>query len=132
MPIVGRRRCALCSASDSAVVCDSRRKIALHHDDGGVDDQPEIDRADRQQIGGSRRAAPGCSTREEQRERYGRADDQRAAEVAQEYPLQQDDQSDADHHVVQHGVGGDVDQVLAVVDALDRDARRQDRGMFDC
>ena len=23
----------------------------LHHDDGGIDDQPEIDRADRQQIG---------------------------------------------------------------------------------
>ena len=32
---------------------------------------------------------------------------------------------DAQHHVVQHGVGGDVDQRAAVVDALDAHAGRQ-------
>ena len=32
---------------------------------------------------------------------------------------------------MQHGVGGDVDQVLAVVDALDPHARRQDAGIVD-
>ena len=30
----------------------------LHHDHGAVDDDAEIDRADRQQVGGIRRAAP--------------------------------------------------------------------------
>ena len=53
-------------------------------------------------------------------------DDQRAAQIAEEHPLQQEDQRDAEHHVVQHGAGRDVDQVLAVVDALDPHARRQD------
>ena len=38
---------------------------------------------------------------------------------------------DAHHHVVQHGVGGDVDQRAAVVDALDADAGRQDAGAVD-
>ena len=50
---------------------------------------------------------------------------------AQEQPLQQDDQGDAEQHVVQHRVRGDVDQVLAVVDALDADARRQDARAVD-
>src|SRR4029077_3476041 len=59
------------------------------------------------------------------------ADDQRAAQVAEEYPLQQHDQENADHHVVQHRVGGEIDQVLAVVDTLDLDAGRQDRGSVD-
>src|SRR6185369_2152318 len=102
----------------------------LHHDHGGVDDQAEIDRADRQQIGGFA-AQHQDDDGEEQRERYRRADDQRAAQIAEEYPLQQHDQDDADHHVVQHGVGGDVDQILAVVDPLDLHAGRQDRGIVD-
>src|SRR5581483_10130622 len=62
---------------------------------------------------------------EEQREGNGGADDDGAAQVAQEYPLQEEDQGDADDHVVQDRVRGDVDQVLAVVDALDAHARRQ-------
>ena len=40
---------------------------------------------------------------EEQRKGNGRADDQRAAQIAEEHPLQQEDQHDADDHVVQHG-----------------------------
>ena len=47
------------------------------------------------------------------------------------HPLQQHDQQNADHHVVQHGAGRDVDQVLAVVDALDVHAGRQDAGVVD-
>ena len=75
----------------------------LHHDHGGIDDQPEIDGADRQQVGGFA-AQHQDDDGKEQRERNGRADDQRAAQIAEEYPLQQHDQEDADHHVVQHGV----------------------------
>ena len=56
---------------------------------------------------------------------------QRAAQIAQEHPLHQEDQHDALQHVVQHGVGGDVDQVGAVVDPLDMHARRQDAGVVD-
>ena len=54
-----------------------------------------------------------------------------AAQVAQEDPLQQDDQHDADHHVLEHGLGRDLDQILAVVDALDPHARRQNGGAVD-
>ena len=38
---------------------------------------------------------------------------------------------DAHHHVVQHGVGGDVDQRAPVVDALDAHAGRQHAGAVD-
>src|SRR6266851_4562747 len=102
----------------------------FHQDHGGVNDQPEIDRADREQIGGFP-AQYQNDNGEKQRERDGGADDQRAAQVAQENPLNQHDQKNAEHHVVQHGRGGDVDQILAVVDALDPDARRQDAGVVD-
>ncbi len=102
----------------------------LHHDDGGIDDQAEIDRADRQQV---RRfpAQHQDDDGEEQRERNGGADDQRAAQIAEEDPLQQHDQQYADHHVVQHGVGGELDQVAAIVDALDAHAGRQNAGIVD-
>ncbi len=102
----------------------------LHHDHGGVHDQSEIDGADRQQVGGFA-AQHQNDHGKEQRERNRGADDQRAAEIAEENPLQQHDQQDADHHVVQHGRGRDVDQILAVVDALDPHARRQDAGIVD-
>ena len=36
-----------------------------------------------------------------------------AAQVAEEQPLQQEDQHDADQHVVQHGARGDVDQLAS-------------------
>ena len=59
------------------------------------------------------------------------ADDDGAAQIAEEHPLQEEDQHDADDHVVQDGARGDVDQVLAVVDALDAHAGRQDTGRVD-
>ena len=102
----------------------------LHHDHGGVHDQPEIDGADRQQVGGFA-AQHQNDDGEKQREGNGGADDQRASEIAEENPLQQHDQENADHHVVQHGRGRDVDQILAVVDALDVHAGRQDAGIVD-
>ena len=58
----------------------------LDHDHGGVDDQAEVDRADRQQVG--RLAAQEHDQhREEKRERNGRRDNDRAAQVAQKQPL---------------------------------------------
>ena len=102
----------------------------LHHDHRGIDDQAEIDRADRQQVGrfaAYHQDADG----EEQRKRNGRADDQRAAQIAEEYPLQQHDQADADDHVLQHGPGRGLDQVLAVIDALDMNPGRQDGRAVD-
>ena len=41
-------------------------------------------------------------------------------------PLQEEDQHDAQHHVVQHRVRRDVDEVGAIVDPLDVHAGRQD------
>ena len=118
------------SASDKRGGLRQPAEDRFHHDHGGVDDQSEIDRADREQVGGFA-AQHQDDDGKEQRERDRGADDQRASEIAEEDPLQQHDQEDPDHHVVQHGVGGDVDQVLAVVDPLDLHARRQDRGIVD-
>ena len=102
----------------------------LHHDDGGIDDQAEIDGADRQQI---RRLAAQHheADGEGQRERYGHRDDDGAAQIAEKHPLQQENQHDARNHVVQHGVRRDVDQIAAVVDALDADAGRQNAAAVD-
>ena len=74
----------------------------LHHDDGGIDDDAEIDRADREQVGGFA-AQHRDDDGQEQRHRNGRRDDQRAAQIAEEHPLDQEDQRDAEQHVVQHG-----------------------------
>src|ERR1700704_2634993 len=110
MPISVSGEMRLRSAPDNAGVC--------HQAHGGGDDQAEVDGTDREQVGGFA-AQHQNDDREKQRERDRRADDQRAAQVAEKQPLQQHDQPDANHHVVQHRGGGDVDQVLAVVDALD-------------
>ena len=98
----------------------------LHHDDGGIDDQAEIDRADRQQVG---RFTPQHQDAdgEEQRERDRRAHDQGTAQIAKKYPLQQHDQRNSDHHVFEHSPGRGLDQVLSIVDALDPHPRRQNR-----
>src|SRR3977135_2637319 len=102
----------------------------FHHDHGGIDDDAEVDGAHRQQVG--RFAAQHQDHHgEEQRERDGGRDDQRAAQVAQEQPLDQEDQDHTHHHVVQHGAGGDVDQRTAVVDAFDANTGRQDSGAVD-
>ena len=60
---------------------------------------------------------------EEQCERNGRADNDGAAQVAEKRPLQQEDQRDSEHHVVQDGSRRDADQVLAVIDAFKLERR---------
>ena len=102
----------------------------LDHDDGGIDDDAEVDRAHRQQV--RRFAAQHQHDHGKQQRKGDRGgDDQRAAQVAQEQPLDQEDEADAHDHVVQHGVGGDVHQRAAIVDALDVHARRQDVAVVD-
>ena len=90
----------------------------LHHDHRRVDDDAEIDGADRQQIGGFP-AQHRDDHGQEQRDRNRRRDDQRAAQVAEEHPLDEEDQRDAEQHVVQHRSHRDGDEVAAVVERLD-------------
>ncbi len=45
--------------------------------------------------------------------------------------MQQHDQADAEDHVLEHGPGRGLDQVLAVIDALDMHTRRKDGGIVD-
>ena len=70
-------------------------------------------------------AQHGDDDRHEQRDRDGGRDDDRRAQVAQEQPLDQEDQGDAEHHVVQHRVHGDGDQIAAIVERHDLHALRQ-------
>ena len=67
----------------------------LDHDNGGVDDDAEIDRADRQQVGVFA-AQDKDDDAEEQRERDIGADDDGAAQVAEEQPLNQENQQTAE------------------------------------
>ena len=102
----------------------------LDHDHRGVDDQAEIDRADRQQV--RRFAAQHHDViAKHKRERDGRGDDDGAAQIAEEHPLHEEDQHDAEQHIVQHGVGRHLDQVAAVVDLFDTHSGRQDAAAID-
>src|SRR5580700_9044794 len=84
----------------------------LHHDHGGIDDDAEIDRAEREQIG-ILAAQHQDYDGEEQRERNVGADDDGAAEIAQENPLNEENQQAAEDQIMQHGVSGDADQRAA-------------------
>ena len=96
----------------------------FHHDHGAVDDDAEVDGADRQQIGG---LAPHHrdQDRQEQRHRNRGGDDQSAAQVTEEDPLDQKDQRDPEQQIVQHGLHRDRNQIAAVVERHDLDACRQ-------
>ncbi len=96
----------------------------FHHDDGGVDDDAEIDGAERQKIG-VLALQHQDDDGEEQGEGDVRADDERAAQVAQEHPLDEEHEDAAEDQVVQHRVGGDVDQRTAIVIGDDLHPGRQ-------
>ena len=83
----------------------------LDQDDRGIDDDAEIDGADREQVG-VLAADDQNDDAEEQRERDIGADDDGAAQVAEEQPLNEEDQQAAEYQIVQHRCGGDVDEVL--------------------
>jgi hypothetical protein len=95
----------------------SRLEIAeyvFHHDDGGIDDDAEVDRADRQQVGvlaGQHHHDDG----KEQRERDVHRHHHGAAQIAEEYPLDEEHQQAAKNEVVQHRMGGHLDEAGTVI-----------------
>ena len=127
------RRGAPATIPTGAEMCRFLREVpenVFDHDDGGVDHQAEIDGAHRQQIG--RFAAQDHQPDGKgQREWNGHSNDDGAAHVAQKGPLQEEDQDDPFHHVMQHGMRRNVNQVAAVVDALDPHAGRENAAVVD-
>ena len=117
-------------ALDMAAALDHVAEDILDHDHRGVDHQPKVKRADREQIGAF--ALQGEDQhRDRQRERNGGSHDQRAAQIAKEGPLQREDQHDPQRQVLQHGGSGVVDQLAAVIDPLQLDAGGQDAAGVD-
>ncbi len=94
------------------------------HDHSPVDDNAEIDGADRQQV----RGLPSHHRdhyRKEERHRNRCRDDQRAAQVAEKDPLDQEDQGNTEQEIVQYRLHGDRDEVAAIVERHDLNAGRQ-------
>ena len=89
-----------------------------------VDDDAEIDRSDRKQVGGF---SPQHRDDDGQQQCYrdGRRYDYRAAQIAEEKPLDQEDQRDAEEHIMQHRTHRDGDEVAAVIERFDLHAARQ-------
>src|SRR6516164_11006336 len=85
----------------------------LHHHDGAVDHHPEVQRTEGEKIRGNmlQVKADRC---EQQRERDGERNNQRAANVPEEEKENDDDEDDSLCQVVQDRVGGEVHQVAAV------------------
>ena len=97
----------------------------LHHDDGRVDDDPEVDGTQRDEVG--RRVRPDqTAERDEERERDVERRDDGRARVPQEQEEDDRHEQHADDQVLQHRVRGQLHQVAAVVVRHDVHAGRQD------
>ena len=96
----------------------------LDHHHGAFHDHAEVERAQRQQI---RRNVPQVEADggEQQRERNGQRDDQRAADIAQEDEQDHRNQDDAFGQVVHHRAGGQMQEVAAVEERNDLHAGRK-------
>ncbi len=99
----------------------------LDHHDGGIDDDAEVDRPDRQQV---RRLAAEVEHREGEQECQGDVDgdDDRGLDVVHEHEQDRDDERDAEAQVLGHGLGGEVEQFGAVVVGLDLRPGQQPAG----
>ena len=96
----------------------------LDHDDGRVDDDAEVDRPDRQQVGGfAARVQHG--EREQKCQRNVDGHDDGAADVAEEHQQDHGHEHHAHDQVFLDGVRRDVDQFGAVVIRFDLHARQQ-------
>src|SRR5215469_10986774 len=95
-----------------------------------VDDETEVDRSYRQQIGGfsPQHQDDHC---EEEGERDSRRHDEGAAQISQKDPLNEKNKNHAEHQVEQHGMGGQADQIAAIVNAFDMHARRENSRCVD-
>ena len=81
---------------------------------GGIDDDPEVDCPHGQKVRVFA-TQDQYDDAEEQCERDICADDNGAAQVAEEYPLDEKNQDAPEHEVVQHGACRDTDQLAAIV-----------------
>ena len=98
------------------------------HDDGAFDDHAEVQRAEREEVGGDV-AEVETDGGEEQGEGNGDSDDESAAQVAEEEEEDERDEEDADGEVVKNGFGGEAEEVAAIEEGNDLDARREDVGV---
>ena len=91
----------------------------LHHHDRPVDQYPEVDRPERQQVGGNiRNLHQDKSDQQRQRDRYGHQ--QRAPPATQEQDQHQHDQQHPFEQRMRHGMQRRIDQVGAVHERMDR------------
>jgi hypothetical protein len=97
----------------------------LHHDDGRVDDDAEVDRAERDQVG-RRIRRHEAAERDEERERDVDRGDERGAHVPEEDEEHRRDEAHPDEEVLDDRVGRQLHQRAAVVIRLDVHPRRQD------
>ncbi len=97
---------------------------ALEHDDGGVDEDAEVDGADGDEVCGTA-GEDHHAEGEERGEGDGDGGDEGDARVAEHDQQHQCDEGDAGDYDVPDGVGGVVDEVGAVVERFDVHARRQ-------
>ena len=89
----------------------------LHHDYRRIHDDAEVNRTDGEQIG--RIAAQHQNDHaEEERHRDGRRDNEGTAQVPKEKVLNAEEEQDTKHQVMQHRVGGHVNQIAAVIEWL--------------
>ena len=97
----------------------------LDHDHRPVDDDPEVDRAQGEEVRGEA-AELEIEKRAEQRERDDERHHQRGAETHQEDAHHEHDEERAEHQVVRHGGERAPHQPGAVVEGVDADAGRED------
>ena len=95
------------------------------HYHGAFHDHAEIQRAERQQVGGNVLQVQ-TNGGEQQGKRNRSGNDEGAADVAQEKKQNDRDQDHSFGQVVQHGVGGEVNQIAAIDERNDLHARGQD------
>ena len=97
----------------------------LDHDDGAVDDDAEVDGADGEQVGGLAGGVQKDES-EQERQRNGEGGDDGGADADEEEEQHKENQDHAAEKISFHGVGGDADEVAAIVVGADFDVRRQD------
>ena len=100
----------------------------LDHHHGAVHHHSEVERAQREQVGGDA-AQVQADGRKEQGEGHGEGDNDGAADVAEEEKQNDDDEEDALAEVVEDGVRGVVEQVAAVEEGNDLDAGGKHAGV---
>ena len=97
----------------------------FHHDYSAIHHHAEIERAQRQKVGGNALYVEAGGGKEK-RKRNREGDDDRAAHVAQKDKQNEHHQDDAFGEVVQHGVGGEFEEIAAVDQRNQLHARGQD------